>query len=185
MSIDSPPPDPQPGESRDYRSSVTTYVYDGKGQLAGVIGADGQGPMTHADPPVPPHWERIPDKRLFALTAEGRTEYCARQSDMLFGGRARSDHWYGQARPEKGSARLPVAVPGGARSAVNGQVITARGAETTTRKRTQPRIKRISRIKTEGWITERLSGPAITTTSPADRHEAARFSIRKIRSIRG
>ncbi len=75
MSIDSPPPDPQPGESREYRSSVTTYVYDGQGQLASVIGADGQGPMTHADPPVPPHWERIPDKRLFALTAEGSTEY--------------------------------------------------------------------------------------------------------------
>ncbi len=62
---------------------------------------------------------------------------------------------------------------------MNGQVITAKGAETTRRKRTQPRIKRISRIKTEGWITERLSGPAITTTSPADRHEAALFSIRK------
>jgi len=80
MSIDLPPPDPRPGEPRDprdYRCSVmtTTYVYDGPGQVASVLGENGQGPTTHAAPPSPPHWEHIPDKRLFALTAEGNTEY--------------------------------------------------------------------------------------------------------------
>ncbi|MGO9467448.1 MAG: hypothetical protein ACLQIB_49770 [Isosphaeraceae bacterium] len=39
MSIDSAPPDRQPDEPRrprDHRRSVTTYVYDGQGQLVGA-----------------------------------------------------------------------------------------------------------------------------------------------------
>jgi hypothetical protein len=78
MSIDSPPPDPQLGEPRDprdHRYCVTTYVYDGQGQLASVLVENGPGPMTHAAPSFSVHWEHIPDKGLFALTAEGNAEY--------------------------------------------------------------------------------------------------------------
>jgi hypothetical protein len=100
MSIDPPPPEsgsepepegrpePEP-ESQDVRSfdpysgnfPATTFVYDARDRLVEVqTPGDGGCDTVYRDEPpvaVPSQWkwEHLPEKRLYALTTEGRTEY--------------------------------------------------------------------------------------------------------------
>ena len=78
MSSESLPPDPQPDKPRDAGGpydGITTYVYDSQNQPASIDAGDGRGPVPASPHPRLFHWEHIPDKRLFALTADGSTEY--------------------------------------------------------------------------------------------------------------
>ncbi len=66
------------GESDDprgYYYAVTSLVYDERGNVADVVRQDGRAPATTAAPARRFHWEHLPEKRLFALTADGKTEY--------------------------------------------------------------------------------------------------------------
>ncbi len=65
----------EPSSMTDQLSRTTTYTYDGQGRRRYALGENGQGSVPHAAPPFPLDWEHIPDKRLFALTADGSTEY--------------------------------------------------------------------------------------------------------------
>jgi len=83
MSTESLPPDShsdsdperyQPRDAGDRYCGITTFVYDSRDNLMTVDLGDGRGPV----PPAPFfHWERLADKRLFALTltADQKTEY--------------------------------------------------------------------------------------------------------------
>jgi len=75
MSTDSLPPGGEPGESSDPRDQgyiLATFVYDSRNHLVSVDLGDGRGP-TPAAPLF--DWEHLADKRLFALTENGKTEY--------------------------------------------------------------------------------------------------------------
>ncbi len=87
MSTESLPPDHEPGESRDPRDHghiSATFFYDSRDRLVYVDHGDGRGPT----PPVLGFdWEHLADKRLFALTENGKTEYW-RDNPTQSGGRA-------------------------------------------------------------------------------------------------
>src|SRR5262245_38538109 len=78
VSTDSPPPDsdPQPdtpGGFRDTHSPVT-YTYETRRPTC--LAARDQGENCPPTPSTPAaQWEHLPDKRLYALTREGMTEY--------------------------------------------------------------------------------------------------------------
>ncbi len=75
MSTESLPPDRESVESFDLHDDgyiLATFVFDSRDQLLSVDYGDGRGPT----PPVPRFdWEHLADKRLFALTEDGKTEY--------------------------------------------------------------------------------------------------------------
>ncbi|MGO9466932.1 MAG: hypothetical protein ACLQVF_22550 [Isosphaeraceae bacterium] len=79
MSTESPPTDPdQAGASHDPRGcyyAVTSLVYDGRGNVADVVRQDGRAPATTSAAARRFRWEHLLEKRLFALTADGKTEY--------------------------------------------------------------------------------------------------------------
>ncbi|MGO9914730.1 MAG: hypothetical protein ACLQIB_08460 [Isosphaeraceae bacterium] len=79
MSTESPPPDPdEAGESHDplgYYYAVTSLVYDERGNVADVVRQDGRAPATTGAAARRFRWEHLLEKRLFALTADGKTEY--------------------------------------------------------------------------------------------------------------
>ena len=79
-----PKPDPSSAESPKPASDyilTTTFVYDARSRLT-EIQTPGQGgcdTVYRYDPPLPSpvqwQWEHLPDKRLYSLTAEGKTDY--------------------------------------------------------------------------------------------------------------
>jgi hypothetical protein len=80
MSNESPPPDPAPGndhDSSERRGSRPTFTMDCTDRLT-IIGSGFDGTV---DPPIPAparprlEWNHIAEKRLFALTHDGETEY--------------------------------------------------------------------------------------------------------------
>ncbi len=54
---------------------MTSLIYDERGNVADVVRQDGRAPATTGAPARRFHWERLPERRLFALTADGKTEY--------------------------------------------------------------------------------------------------------------
>jgi hypothetical protein len=88
MSTDSSPSEPQPEPQKSTppdlsgpRLAVTTYSYDARGRLTEIQtpGEGGCDAIYRFDPPIPcpvaHQWGHLADKRLYALTAEGKTEY--------------------------------------------------------------------------------------------------------------
>ena len=94
MSTESPPPEPEPSPEpvpdRDPNPTdspkppsdyirTATFVYDTRGRLTEIKApSDCGGNTTYSydsGPPFSFEWKHLPDKRLYSLTAEGKTEY--------------------------------------------------------------------------------------------------------------
>ena len=124
MSSESLPPDPQPDKPRDAGGpydGVTTYVYDSQNQPASIDAGDGRGPVPASPHPGFFHWEHIPEKRLFALTADGSTEYCATIPH---------DFWWSRSMTKPARSSLPSRTAGPSTCRCAGR--SARGGERAT-----------------------------------------------------
>jgi hypothetical protein len=73
------PQNHRPSDPFDAPYGVTTCCYDGQGRLIEIQAPSEHGGHTVYSYDLPPaclfEWKHLPDKRLYALTAEGKTEF--------------------------------------------------------------------------------------------------------------